>query len=130
MKTKIIIRSFVILLLSSSCSDHELLAEREETSTVTTRGVVYDEFGSVTNPNLITDWENINTITLNTVAHVPITVSSPWNNEGTSGLLSRDFRMDIKKENGWTMLFHTLKNIGNEPGLNYICFYNQFTGIV
>ena len=59
-----------------------------------------------------------------------ISVYSPWNENYTEGSLSETFRKDIKKEDGWKMLFHTFKEVGFSPRLNYICFYNQFTGFI
>lgn len=86
---------------------------------------------SETNPTLLTDWENCSTIYLNEVSGggQPIAVTAPWAN-GVSTVLENTFRTDIKKEDGWTMLFHTFTRANEDPGQAYLCFYNQFTGYI
>lgn len=84
---------------------------------------------SETNPTLLTDWENCPTIYLNNGPQEG--VPAPWSNE-TDSDLPNTFCRDIKKSDGWTMLFHTFMNIDNtkEARLAYMCFYNIFTGYV
>lgn len=94
---------------------------------VSTRVIVDGSNVSVTNPQLLNDWENVQTIVLNVTPEKKVT--SPWF-DGAESHLPSDFCMDIKKEDGWKILFHTFKDLGLDEGQNYICFYNQFTGYV
>lgn len=94
---------------------------------LTTRATVDLHNKSVTNPSLLDNWENVQTIELNTSGNHSVT--APWAS-GTSSSLSDTFRKDIKKEDGWTMLFHTFKQKGLDEKQNYMCFYNQFTGVL
>ena len=86
---------------------------------------------SETNPTLLTDWENCPTIYLNEVSGggQPIAVTAPWAN-GVSTVLENTFRTDIKKADGWIMLFHTFTRANEDPGQAYLCLYNRFTGYV
>lgn len=95
----------------------------------TTRAIVDESNSSISNPNLLSNWENIQTITLNTIGTPTQNrkVTSPWS-DGVSTQLSDKFRKDIKQENGWKMLFHTFKEVGLDEKQNYMCFYNIFTG--
>lgn len=92
-----------------------------------TRAIVNNGNESKTNPFLLNDWENVNEIVLNTSGNHK--VSAPWAT-GTSSSLDVDFRKDIKKEDGWVMLFHTFKKKGLDEKQNYMCFYNRFTGFL
>ncbi len=95
-----------------------------------TRVIVVDNQGSISNPDLIWNWENISEIVLNTEKITSgNSVTAPWA-DGPSTLLSETFRKDIKKEDGWKMLFHTFKRSGLDPRQNYMCFYNQYTGFI
>ncbi|WP_165045569.1 hypothetical protein [Dysgonomonas sp. ZJ709] len=81
---------------------------------------------SISNPTLHNDWENVNTIYLNSGPEI----DAPWVfKEGNSMNIPYDFRTDIKKEDGWKLLAHTiLKRESGEP--NYILFYNKKRGIM
>lgn len=94
------------------------------------RGIVPEE-PSKANPTLLTDWENCSRIYLNEVGNTghPISVTPPWQ-DGSTTALNSDFRTDIKKTDGWIMLFHTFTYADDDPALNYMCFYNQFSGYV
>lgn len=124
--TLILIFSLLTLL---SCQD---IAVLESQDTLKARAIV-DSDGdniSISNPTLISDWENVTVIRLNTEGDLNShRVTSPWA-EGSSGPLTNDFRNDIKSEDGWKMLFHTFKEIGLDEKQNYMCFYNMFTGFL
>lgn len=95
-----------------------------------TRAIVVDNQGSISNPDLIWNWENISEILLNTEKITTgKSVTAPWA-DGPSTVLSETFRKDIKKEDGWKMLFHTFKRTGLDAKQNYMCFYNQYTGFI
>lgn len=78
---------------------------------------------SETNENLHTQWESVNEIRLNN--NEPVIV--PWKAGGGSSLdIPQSLVEDIKKEDGWIVLSHTMIKINNEP--NYIIFYNRQRG--
>lgn len=72
--------------------------------------MVTETTASVSNPGLISNWENVTEIVLNKVGNggSDILVTVPWA-DGASTKLSTDFCKDIKKADGWMMLFHTFK---------------------
>lgn len=122
---------FILMLFLVACSEYSSV-EQVEMATMqqrTARASVNIDNQTSSNPNLLNNWENVNTIVLNTLGsnNVNKKVSSPWAT-GTSSFLDENFRKDIKKEDGWVMLFHTFKEIGLDEKQNYMCFYNQFTG--
>lgn len=121
-----IVIAFVAIF--SSCADNVGL---EKETLCVTRTIVDGNSTSLSNPDLISNWESISTIVLNTMESGSIakTVTLPWAN-GTSSSLSEIFRKDVKKADGWKMLYHTFKKVGLDAKQNYICFYNQFTGYI
>lgn len=125
MKTRLLL--LILVLCSASCQDNAFLPSQE---LIQTRAVVDKNNISISNPELITNWENLTEITLNTVGTSTINkrVSTPWTNSSTP--LSEKFRKDIKAEDGWIMLFHTFKEVGLDEKQNYMCLYNQFTGFI
>ncbi|MDE6453759.1 MAG: hypothetical protein K2L27_06100 [Muribaculaceae bacterium] len=86
---------------------------------------------SETNPDLLTDWENCRYIVLNSVAPngEPFKVTPPWRS-GAISALEGGFSNDIKKADGWIMLFHTFCKSNVNEKLAYMCFYNRFTGYI
>lgn len=118
-------------VLVVSCSDHVMTSLSDVREGVSTRANVDIANKSQSNPNLLNEWENIETIKLNTIGSNGLdkVVTAPWVTS-TSSLLDNSFRKDIKKEDGWVMLFHTFKQIGLDEKQNYMLFYNQFTGYV
>lgn len=127
MRLNILFFLFITAFLNFSCEDEVI--KPSLSASPSTRALVVDSNESLSNPDLIDDWENLSTITLNDplsggMLHY---VSTPWS-DGNPSSLSEHFRYDIKKEDGWQMLFHTFKEVGLDIGLNYICFYNHFTG--
>lgn len=104
-----------------SCQDKDAFVDSP-----ITRAIVNEVNVSISNPDLIDNWENIDEILLNTPGD---TVTAPWCDGATTHLPS-NFRKDIKKEDGWKILFHTFKKVGLDKKQNYICFYNQFTGYI
>lgn len=117
---KIILGVFMACLCS--CSND--VVEKFQEPSCMTRMLVTGNEASISNPTLINDWENIEKIALNSGERV----TPPWSQLGSVGTLSETFRKDIKKEDGWKILFHTCKEVGVLSHLNYIFFYNQFTG--
>lgn len=125
----IIVLIFVFIFVS--CSDTNIISDSDQKmmseQPITTRATVDLHNKSITNPSLLDNWENVQTIELNTSGNH--SVSAPWAS-GTASSLTDTFRKDIKKEDGWTMLFHTFKQKGLDEKQNYMCFYNQFTGVI
>lgn len=118
----------MICVLLASCMNQEddLIVQQQPT----TRGIVNPSNTSVTNPTLLTDWENLTTVVLNTSTPDKLkTASLPWV-AGATTLIPPSIRNDIKKEDGWTMLLHTFKNYGEDEKSCYMIFYNRFRGVL
>ena len=75
---------------------------------------------------MLTDWENVEEIVLNEGSKV----LSPWKMNFPGTTLPYSFCVDVKKEDGWVMLFHTMREVNLQPGQNYMCFYNRLTGFI
>lgn len=58
----------------------------------------------------------------------PKNVFTPWNAEYSQSSIPDNIRKDILAEDGWILLRNTLKE--DKPKMNYLIFYNQFTGIL
>lgn len=81
--------------------------------------------GAVINPDLINNWENLEKITLASGKEV----SLPWENL-SSTKFDTEYAKDIKKEDGWMMLFHTMNEQNLDIKANYMFFYNRLTGFL
>lgn len=121
----------LFILLSAvtiiSCNDDPILTVDENVvDEPATRALSIDQ-PSISNPTLHDDWENVSTIYLNGGTS---SISAPWvNEEGGSNIIPLNYREDIKKEDGWIMLSHTILDQSSaEP--NYILLYNKKRGIV
>ncbi|MCD8042831.1 MAG: hypothetical protein LUH10_07170 [Tannerellaceae bacterium] len=109
-----------------SCSDkYENILNDSENEEIGTKSVVNGQFNSISNPTLLSDWENTSRILLSTGS----SITSPWM-DNTMTSMPANFTKDIKKEDGWVMLFHTFKELNYNLHLNYIVFYNQLTGFM
>ena len=116
----------ILVLLLAACSSDENLTVQEPA--LGSRSIAPID-PSVSNPTLLTDWENCNTIILNEVSgggQAKI-VAAPWA-DGVSTSLNYEFRKDIKKADGWKMLFHTFCQQNVDELQTYMCLYNIFTG--
>lgn len=72
------------------------------------------------------DWENCSAITLGSGASVKL----PWNSISDSNV-PYDIAADIRKKDGWQLVFHTLvPSEGASPDRNYMIFHNLRTGIL
>lgn len=120
----------VIIVCFSACRAEDDMLNWDVES-AQTRAIVSECGVSTSNPDLIDNWENVSRIVLNTLGtdNKNKYVTAPWI-DGSTSSLPENFRKDIKKEDGWRMLFHTFKEVGWDEKLNYICFYNQFTGFM
>ena len=77
---------------------------------------------SRSNSELDTSWETVQEITLPSGEPA----YTPWNSEISSKTVPNEFSMDIKKEDGWNLIAHSMNN--QEKGLNYLFFYNIYRG--
>ena len=120
-----IVLSLLLSSITFSCSDKDVQISKETTSSSLTRALSAND-SSISNPTLHRDWENVNTIYLNGGGQI----DAPWLvKEGNSMNIPENYRTDIKKEDGWIMLSHTLlSQSSSEP--NYILLYNPNRGIV
>lgn len=108
-------------VLSVGCADQSIEPMENIGNDIISRSMnPYSE--STSNPTLATDWENLEEIT----DYRGWSIITPWNLETSMG--DYEFAQDIKKEDGWTMLFHTFKGINMWPKENYIVLYNKLTG--
>lgn len=109
-------------VLSVGCADQSIEPMENIENDIISRSMnPYSE--STSNPTLATDWENLEEIINYKGDHL----KSPWHPE-TSSMGDYEFARDIKKEDGWTMLFHTFKGVSISPDDNYIFLYNRLTG--
>lgn len=73
---------------------------------------------------LSTSWETVNQITLPSGE----SVYTPWSSNYSKNTIPADYSKDIKKADGWNLIAHTINGV--ERGLNYLFFYNKFTGML
>lgn len=77
------------------------------------------------NSTFETDWENDTVVTLVTGQEVNL----PWSNNASANF-SKRLACDIKKEDGWQMIYHSLAGSSNADYKHYMIFYNQRTGFL
>lgn len=71
-----------------------------------------------------TDWETFGHVTYPGEEKI----TTPWSQDVTNASLPYDFAYDVKKEDGWKMLFHTFTE--GQGSRRYIGLYNQRTGML
>jgi hypothetical protein len=99
-----IVLSLLLSSITFSCSDKDVQISKETTSSSLTRALSAN-YSSISNPTLHRNWENVDTIYLNGGGQI----DAPWIvKEGNSMNIPENYRTDIKKEDGWIMLSHTL----------------------
>lgn len=76
----------------------------------------------------LTDWENQKEVQIFS-NNATMTVATPWNESTTIGSLPQAIRSDVKKEDGWEMVFSTL-NQSNLNNANYFALYNKNSGVL
>lgn len=84
---------------------------------------------SSTNKTLLTHWDSCSTVKLLGPQGRAINIPLPWSAVANTSL-SQTFTHDILPKDGWIMLFHTFRDLYTDPNLNYMCFYNRFSGMV
>lgn len=125
MKKLIFIIFGLLALMTTACSsdDIEPLMPTEEVQSRAGIGTLPP------NPMLLKNWEICNTIKILGSQGVEISVATPWNKVNNS-YIDGTFATDVKKTDGWVMLFHTFNNLTTDPDLNYMCLYNRFSGMM
>ena len=134
MQNYIVVLIGLILFSFMSCNEDKLLTPDAKSSVevqTTENGIIYPSSKDFESKKLLTkssgdtfetNWENWSEITTKGT-----TIRLPWNTTATSSI-PFDMAFDIKKEDGWKMLLHTLTDTA-DLGL-YAIFYNQRTGIM
>ena len=137
MKPVSLIKAIVCIYLVAMCvaCNDELITDNN----VVVESVVRYEDGGVVYPlsqdykntitrsmedDLGTNWENMQEVVLTNGT----IISLPWR-DISSGAIPFDLAKDVKKEDGWTMLLHTLTEEASDIN-RYIILYNQRTGIM
>lgn len=113
----------LLAVVLTACTVEENITSYVDNSSPMSRSPITDE--SETNPTLMTDWENVDKIILCNGRKIDV----PWS-QGTSLLSVSEFAKDVKKEDGWVMLYHTFKALNTYPKVNYIALYNRLTGFL
>ena len=118
----------LIIVFLNGCKDEQNDVIDDQSGEIKTRAFVSPILGqnSTSNPSLYSDWINVRPIKLNREGDV----DPPWYvGFGNSMRIPDNIRTDVKKEDGWVMLGHTLERLNlAEP--NYILFYNKKIGIL
>lgn len=74
-----------------------------------------------------TDWENTNSVMLATGK----SISLPWSMEPHLSNIPVSLAFDIKKEDGWQMIYHSFNGPVNlNEGMNFMIFSNKLTGFM
>lgn len=120
--------AFFSLLIMMSCKDDvsKQLDNNKQTMT--------EEKGLICFPKLAlqgsrseqdaNDWENWSKVLLASGEEA----FTPWNSvTGTD--IPYDVRTDIKKADGWELIFHTVNGYGTK-NMNYLIFHNRYTGVL
>lgn len=120
----------IVILVLFSCTNEMVdtipLVDQSEFSSVTP-GVIYPLAkgeSHTRSTSFDTDWESYNEITLASGS----IVWTPWGTT-SSHRIPLDIARDIKRENGWEMIAHTITpNV--QSGMNYIILHNYVTGVL
>lgn len=127
MKPWILCVAAISLCVHSSCSNNEFNDVSPPTIDTKVCGIVYPlKMKSRSLSSFENDWENQTSIELNS----GVNRNLPWVTSDAN--LPIDFVRDIKKEDGWILLFHTFlgNSIIGEERTNYMVFYNQRTSFL
>lgn len=113
MKKLLVLVSVLFTFCFCACTDESVTIE--DSLLPMTRAIVNEANASKSNPDLLYNWENMSEVVLNTAItpEVGDKVTLPWAN-GAQTLLPQKFCEDIKKKDGWKMLFHTFKEVGSD----------------
>lgn len=114
----IIIMMMVMAMAVQGCDDDpELPQVRQEANSDLLLSRSGDAFAN--------NWENYQTWNLRDGS----AISLPWNNVAVKTAVRRDFRDDVKKSDGWELLFHSLSggDVTTPDVPHYIVLYNHLS---
>lgn len=114
---------------NDAVNDAKVLIAFEDGNSVelTVRQSYLYQSGANTNDDFATDWENLDKVTIYT-NHQYESVYTPWNKTYTSSTIPLDISRDVRKKDGWEMVFSTLGD-PNIMDANYFGLYNKYLGI-
>lgn len=125
MKNTICIIICTLFFWSCQSDNLENVKKAEQTAEYFDRNVTYPmDITTRSTDELSTSWETIDQIILPSGS----LVYTPWNTNYSKSTIPTEYRSDIKKADGWNLIAHTVN--GEESGLNYLFFYNRFTGML
>lgn len=138
MKTKflfLLAGAYSLALLTSSCCEDDDLSGTTVSAHAGNedweKGYVYplaEGFGNrpvTRSTSFETDWENETFVTTASGQRVRV----PWAPDYTSTEMPVEIAKDVKKADGWKLIFHTFTSEA-DAYLNYLIFHNQLTGLL
>jgi len=75
-------------------------------------------------------WQSIEITEGKGSSAIKVSVSTPWNTVAPQNAFAADIAMDIKRADGWELIFNTCAKDGYGSGRNYLIFYNKLLGIM
>ena len=125
---QLILFVFITLILTG-CYNEDYKSEEQQNSTYIARNTRSTDIPNDT-------WTNYNYCTIK--GHSEL-IRTPWAENNVTTTIPIGIRKDVKKEDGWDILFSSVKiNNYSQPynyqetdkGVNYIIFYNHFNGLL
>lgn len=83
---------------------------------------------STANEKFLTDWENVQVVKINSTNRIDST-ATPWNSKKSVSVLPDQICSDVKKADGWEMVFSSLGD-QTVKDANYFALYNKHLGIM
>lgn len=119
---------FAIFAITACSNESDWLSSTPTTTATNEKEIVaYPKaMGMSRNSENIGFWEQWERIEISGMSEA---VHTPWDENISGGAIPDDIRTDIKYENGWDLIAHTVNGYG-EPGMNYLIFHNRYTGIL
>lgn len=125
---QLILFVFITLILTG-CYNEDYKSEEQQSSTYIARNTRSTDIPNDT-------WTNYDYCTIK--GHSEL-IRTPWAENNVTTTIPIGIRKDVKKEDGWDILFSSVKiNNYSQPynyqetdkGVNYIIFYNHFNGLL
>lgn len=115
----------LLTLAMSACHEENFDVNQQVENVKANKGIVYPKLLESRNASTFeTDWENMDGISISEDE----VINFPWGSKRDANL-PYTFAMDVKKEDGWKMIFHTLTK-ETDKNIRYIALYNQRTGFL
>ncbi len=107
----------VSAIVFGSCSDDPVMPQKKAANSDLLLSRSGDAFSS--------NWENYQTWNFRNGSVIGL----PWNSNHVQTSVRKDFLDDIKKEDGWTLLHHSLAggDVESDDAADYIILYNQLS---